>query len=191
MQALRSSSRFPQQTHSGKSSCQQSGTYRDVETASTEDDQHSSCESADAASSSKEVNEETKERIHTLTDLTEEEKDRIFKENRMKKVVDHYRDISEELHQATAAACLAQRKLWRERSSARREHRKPDPVYVQQYMQAEAAIEQLRVERHLHQCTVNVKKECPRRCQINDHLNDLIEEADNQPADFWRHSLKR
>ena len=71
-------------------------------------------------------------------------------EVRMQKVVDHYQNITKEMHEASVLACHHQRLVWREASAARREGRKPRKEIVEAYMKAQGVLDGLSYERSLH-----------------------------------------
>ena len=78
------------------------------------------------------------------------EDDRQAKQHRMQRVINHYQSIGVELREACMRECAAERALWREQSAAKREHRRPRKHIIDKFMAAQAAREQLKLERELH-----------------------------------------
>ena len=84
------------------------------------------------------VNEETQ---------SEEEKEI---QARCSKVVDHFRAIRQELHQANCEVVKKQHEMWKEESMARRERRRPRPGPARAYMEALSRVDKLKVEKSLY-----------------------------------------
>ena len=68
----------------------------------------------------------------------------------MAKAVETFQSIDKELKAAVAADTAAQRALWREKSQAKREGRKPDPRYARAWVATGDAIDALKKEHGLY-----------------------------------------
>ena len=71
-------------------------------------------------------------------------------ERRCQAVIDHHQAISEELAPLYKEMCEAQEAVCREQSAAKRERRRPSPVYAKRYMEVQALIDGFKAERKLH-----------------------------------------
>ena len=68
----------------------------------------------------------------------------------MAKVIEHTKSIETEMKAAVSEWTKAQRAMWLEKSMARREHRKPNMSFAKAWIEAEAKIDALRIERKLY-----------------------------------------
>ena len=66
------------------------------------------------------------------------------------RIQSHRDSIKSEMDAAVHDWTCAQRALWREKSMARREHRKPDVKFAKAWLDAESRIDALRIERKLY-----------------------------------------
>ena len=75
---------------------------------------------------------------------------RLKKQTAMRNMIDHHQNISKEMDIATKKVCEAQHIMWREKSRAAREGRRPNKAIVEAYMRANGELEALSLERKLH-----------------------------------------
>ena len=68
----------------------------------------------------------------------------------MARAVNIFESISKELTEANRADIEAQKALWREKSLARREGRRPHPKYARAWIAAGDRVHQLKIEAGLH-----------------------------------------
>ena len=93
-------------------------------------------------------------RVSNIDEGTQSEQEKEI-QARCSKVVDHYRAIKQELHQAACEVVKRQNEVWKEESMARREHRRPRPGPARAYMKAVNRVDSLRVEKSHYRSSGN------------------------------------